>query len=302
MTNRRQFGLLAATFALIPGLALAAEIQTARGAAEVPDDPQRVVVFDMAALDTLTALGVPVVGTVDKILVPYLQDVKAEPVGTLFEPDLEAVAGLAPDLIIAGGRSATQVDALSQIAPTVDMTIGADVPEDALARLETYGRLFHKEARAAELAAAYKAKLAEVEAAAEGRGKALIIMTNGPKISAFGEGSRFGWLHSVIGLPQAVDGLKVEGHGDAVSFEFIAQTDPDWLIVVDRAVAIGQGADMGTAQATLDNDLVKGTRAWTEGHVVYLSPGPIYIASGGYSQMMGTMDEILAAFAKAGRG
>ncbi|MEI4486655.1 siderophore ABC transporter substrate-binding protein [Frigidibacter sp. MR17.14] len=289
--------VLAASLAL-PGLAQAFTLTTARGPMEINKTPERVVVFDMAALDTIEALGVEPVGVTDNTYVTYIKRGDAETVGTLFEPNMEAVAALQPDLIIIGGRSAKQFDALSRIAPVADMTMPTDVAAGAEERLKEYGALFGKEDKAAELAQAYEAKLKEVEAAAEGKGKALIVMANGPKLSAYGRGSRFGWLHDTIGLEEAHPGLEVAGHGDAISMEFIAETDPDWLIVVDRAVAIGREAEDGTAQATLDNPLVAGTKAAKAGQVVYLSPAPLYIAGGGYQQMMGTMDEILAAFRK----
>lgn len=78
-----------------------------------------------------------------------------------------------------------------------------------------------------------------------------------------------------------------------MSFEFIAETNPEWLIVVDRAAAIGEAS---SAQATLDNPLVKGTIAGTKGQIIYLNPTPLYVAGGGYTSVMGTLDELLAAF------
>nr|WP_311200052.1 hypothetical protein [Leisingera sp. M527] len=49
----------------------------------------------------------PIAGVPSKLYVSYLQDLqdRAVPVGTLFEPDFEAIAMLAPDLIVAGGRA-----------------------------------------------------------------------------------------------------------------------------------------------------------------------------------------------------
>jgi hypothetical protein len=183
-------------------------ISTARGPVALEPGPERVVVFDIAALDTLDALGVKSVGVPQKLFVSYLDHVsaEAEPVGTIFEPDLEAVAALEPDLIVIGGRSGPRYDALAAIAPVIDMTIGDDTLfEDARARIHAYGALFDRGPQAAELAAALDAEIAAARAAPEGRGDALILMTNGPKISAYGPGSRFGWLHAALGLSAAVD-------------------------------------------------------------------------------------------------
>lgn len=290
---------LALALALAAGPALAAPvtIATARGPAALEQGPERVVVFDMAALDTIDALGVAPVGVPDKLYLPYLDHVQAETVGTLFEPDLEAVAALAPDLIVIGARSATQYDALAQIAPVIDMTIGADtLVEDARARIAAYGALFGREAQAAELTAALDADLAAARRAAAGRGDALILMTNGPKISAYGPGSRFGWIHAGLGIPAAVPDMTAANHGEAVSFEFVRAADPDWLLVVDRSAAIGEAA--AGARATLDNPLVADTAAWKQDQVIYLDAAPIYVAGGGARALSGLLEEIAAAFAK----
>jgi iron complex transport system substrate-binding protein len=236
-------------------------------------------------------------GVPDNLYVPYLADVagQATVIGTLFEPDLEALATLGPDLIIAGGRSSTQVEPLSQVAKTIDMTIWEDVVGQGRDRIAAYGALFGKAEKAAELIAALDAKLAEVKAAAAGKGKALILQTNGPKVSAYGKGSRFGWIHTALEIPEAYENLNPETHGDSVSFEFIAETNPDWIIVVDRSAAIGEPA---SATETLANPLVAGTTAGQKGQIVTLSSAPVYIAGGGYVSLTTTLDELLAAFAK----
>ena len=281
--------------AALPAWAEDVTISTATGVVTVPANPAVIAVLDIAAIDTLAALGVTPQGVPDKLYVPYLQDLagQATVVGTLFEPDLEALATLAPDLIIAGGRSSTQVEPLSQLAPTVDMTIWEDVVGEGRDRIATYGALFDKADAAADLTATLDAKLAEVKAAVQGKGKALIVQANGPKISAYGKGSRFGWIHSALGLPEAHEKLNPDTHGDSISFEFIAEVNPDWIIVVDRAQAIGEQA---TATDTLANPLVAGTTAGQKGQIVYLSSTPVYIAGGGYTSLMTTLEELLAAF------
>ena len=283
------------TFATaLPSLA-DVEIETARGPAMVPDNPQKIAVLDLAALDTLEALGIPVAGTVAKRFVGYLDDITAEPVGSIFEPDLEALNALAPDLIIVGSRSAELVDDLAQFAPTIDMTIwGDNLVAQSLARVAAYGTIFAKNAEAQALTASFNATLEAAKAATADKGTALIVMTNGPKISAYGKGSRFGWLHNELGLAEAVAGVDDSTHGEAISFEFIREADPDWLIVIDRVAAIG--AEGENAKQTLDNELVTDTKAWKSGQVVFLDSAPIYITGGGYQSMMMTMKQITTAF------
>ena len=282
-------------FLAAPAQAQSVEVQSFAGRVQAPVLPEKIVVFDLAALDSLTALGVKPAGLPSRIYLPYLEQAAqgGEPVGSLFEPDFEAVFAMAPDLIIAGGRSSEQVPELARIAPTLDMTIWDNTVEEGLARLAAYGRIFEKQAEADGLIAQFNAKLSHVRATVSGSGRALIVMTNGPKISAYGAGGRFGWLHDALGLPEAVASVEKATHGEAVSFEFIREANPDILFVIDRMAAIGQ--DSESARATLDNVLVHETTAWKTGQVIHLSAGPIYLAGGGIQSMFLTLDEILAA-------
>lgn len=292
--------VLGAALAL-PALAGDVTVETARGAVTVPARPEIVAVFDIAALDTLTALGITVSGVPSQVFLDSLAPVAAtsQVVGTLFEPDFEALAVMQPDLIVAGGRSSTQVESLSRIAPTIDMTLwGADLVAQAKAHVATYGAIFDIETEAETLTARLDARINAARQAVANKGNALIVLTNGGKISAYGADSRFGWVHAALGLPEAYEGLESETHGQAISFEFLAATDPDWLLVIDRGAAIG--VDGEAAAATLDNPLVARTRAARNGHILYLDAAPLYVAGGGVAAMMQTLDQIIAGFGERG--
>ncbi|OWU82994.1 iron ABC transporter substrate-binding protein [Oceanicola sp. 22II-s10i] len=269
---------------------------TAQGPMTLPETPERIVALDVSAIDTITALGVIPAGVVAPLYVDYLPEAlkDATPVGTFFEPDFEAIAALAPDVIVVGPRAAAMADALSRIAPVADMSVGTDAFADGRARLAAFGAMLGRADAAAALDADLQARLDEVRGmvAAQG-GNALIVMTNGPKLSVFGPNSRFGWLHIEVGFAPAVEGITDNRHGEAVSFEYIAEADPATLLVVDRGAAIGDGSD--GAKATLDNPLVAGTKAARAGRVIYLSPAELYIATGGIRSLTRTLDEIAAA-------
>ncbi len=278
-----------------PVLAESVTIETYSGPATIVPSPETIAVFDIAALDTLEALGIKADGVVRPVYLSFLENAAADTVGvgSLFEPDFEAVSALQPDLIIAGGRSQEQVSKLAKLAPTIDMTIWEDTIGQGLARLEAYGALFDKRDEAARLQGEFLAKLEELRKAADGRGNALIVMTNGPKISAYGSKGRFGWLHSALGLSEAVAEVEQTTHGEAISFEFIRDADPDILLVIDRLAATGQDGE--TAKATLDNAIVHATKAWKSDQIIYLSSAPIYIAGGGIQSMNRTLDALLTA-------
>lgn len=295
----RLIALLAALAVPAAAVAETIEIQTAQGMVRVPARPARIAVFDMAALDTLDLLGVKPAGVPDRVFLPELKAAAAggEVVGTLFEPNLEALSALAPDLIILGGRSSPKAKFTSRVAPTIDMTIdGQELVRDAEARLHAYGRLFGREQAAADADRKFKSAIAAARDAARGKGRALILMTNGPKISAFGLGSRFGWIHATLEIEPAVTSMAPSIHGEAVSFEFVRKADPDWLIVVDRAMAIGAGDSQ--ARATLDNELVRDTTAWKRGRVIYLPSADLYIAGGGIQAMTRVLATLTRGFSE----
>ena len=288
---------LSLALAASPALPDTVSVETYTGPVDVEVNPAKVAVFDVSALDTLDALGVVPAGRIENVYVDYLSDatLEADVVGSLFEPDFEAVAALAPDLIIAGGRSSKVVPELAKIAPAVDMTIWEDTVGQGLARLDAYGKIFGKEAEAAALAQDFNSKLETARNSVADQGSALIVMTNGPKVSAYGAGGRFAWLHTALDLPEAVKDVDASTHGEAISFEFIRDANPDILIVLDRQAAIG--GDGEPAAATLDNALVHETNAWKAGRVIYLDSAPFYIASGGIQSMSKTLDNFTAAFA-----
>ncbi|WP_136636045.1 siderophore ABC transporter substrate-binding protein [Pseudooceanicola onchidii] len=291
--SRRLFSACLLSLGLAaPVLADPVTFATATGDMTLENRPERIVALDVSAIDTITALGVIPTGVVAPLYVDYLPQVAgAAKVGSFFEPDMEAIAALAPDVIVVGPRSAAMADALSRIAPVADMSVGTDALADGKARLEAFGQMLGKVDEAAALSDALDAKLADLRARVESTGgDALILMTNGPKLSVFGPDSRFGWLHTEVGFGQAVQGIAENRHGEAVSFEYIAEADPETLLVVDRAAAIGGGDQ--AARATLDTPLVQDTRAAKAGRIIYLSPAELYISTGGIQSLNRTIDEV----------
>lgn len=273
------------------------EVDTYIGAAQVSVQPDKIAVFDIAALDTLDALGVEVAGVVSPWFVDYVTDTAegAESVGSLFEPDYEAIAAGGYDLLVAGGRSSRVVPELAEITPTIDMTIWEDTVGQGLARLNAYGEIFGKQDEAAALQSAFEENLEAAKVAMADEGSALIVMTNGPTVSAYGANGRFGWLHTALEIPEAVEAVEEATHGEAISFEFIRDANPDVLIVIDRAAAIGQEGD--AAAVTLDNALVHETAAWTNDKVIYLNSANVYISNGGIQSMTQIVTQFATTFA-----
>ncbi|AUI66205.1 MULTISPECIES: siderophore ABC transporter substrate-binding protein [Glaesserella] len=287
-----------ASFA-VSAIAKEVTIPTARGEVMLSAPPAKVAVFDTGSIDTLHALGVKMDGVADvtKVL-PYTKSSleNAKIVGTVFEPNFEALNELKPDLIIVGTRTAKKFDEVSALAKTIDMTDNGDkLIESGLQRIDSFGKMFGKEEKATQLKAEIGALYKETQAAVKGKGNGLIILVNGGKVSAFGSGYRLSWIHHSLGIPLADSSLKGKGHGQPISFEYIQKLNPDWLFVLDRIAAIGEEGK--TAKEVLDNELIHQTTAWKNGNIVYLSSAS-YLAPGGVEQIKTDLTTIKQAFEK----
>lgn len=129
-------------------------VPNAFGDTPIPATPQRVVTLYQGATDSAVALGIMPVGVVDawleKPMYRYLRDALAgvEHVGLETQPNLEKVAWLAPDLIVATRFRHERVrPLLEKIAPTVATGTVFDFKATLALMAEATGR----ESRAREL-------------------------------------------------------------------------------------------------------------------------------------------------------
>ena len=269
------------------------------GTDEVPVNPETIVVMDLGVLMSLDALGITAdafgsLGTpLPDAWAAVAENPDLAPVGTAFEPDYEAINALEPDLILVATRSSATYPEMSEIAPTVDLTFDDDV--DFLTgfrtRHEQIGDIFGVQDAVAEQLGALDARIEDIAARTGDAGTALVVLTSGTEVSAYGPGSRFGLVHDALGFAPADESLaEDETHGEAVSFEFIAEAAPDVMFVVDRSAAIGEEGGE-SAQAILDNDLVNGTPAAQEGRVVHVDGAAWYLAFNSLPGVNGILDD-----------
>ena len=273
------------------------DVDTVKGKVSMPINPSPIVVYDMTLMQDLAALDVPIDGMPGNLRLDNLQS-KTQPdpknVGTVFEPDLEALNAMQPQAILIGSRMAEKYNELSSIAPTLDMSIDtSNIYESSKQRLLDLGALFGKSDVALKHQQEIDGLIEETQALSKDAGTGLVVMVNGNKLSAYGDTSRFGFIHSILGVPMADASIKDASHGQPISFEYLQKTNPDWLFVVDRSAAIGE--DSIGAKAVLDNPLVAQTNAWSKDQVVYLSPDS-YLAFGGYYQWIKDLTTIKTAF------
>ena len=259
---------------------------------EVPYDPQRIAILDMASLDILNALGVGdrVVGTASTRL-EYLQDYINDEIanlGTIKEAALEAIMACEPDVIFISGRLSSSYDALSEIAPVVFLATDTElgIVESVRRNAATIASMFGLEDQVDELMAGFDARIQALQAVSEGQ-TAIVGMCTSGSFNVPGNDGRC----SIIGVEAGFENIGVDAnidtstHGNEASFEFLVEKAPDYIFVMDRDAAIGTDSAQ-LAQDIMENELVMGTEAYKNGHLIYLAhPAVWYTAEGGITAL-----------------
>lgn len=256
---------------------------------EVPYDPERIAILDMACLDIIDSLGVGdrVVGSAGTsldYLQDYVTDENIENLGTIKEADMEAVMACEPDVIFIGGRLSSSYDALSEIAPVVYLSTDTEigVVESVRKNASTIAAMFGLEDQVDELMVDFDERIETLEAFAEGK-TAIVGMCTSGSFNVLGNDGRCSMIGREIGFENVgVDAnVDTSTHGNEASFEYVVEKNPDYIFVMDRDAAIGtDGAQL--AQDIMENELVQGTDAYKKGQLVYLEhPAVWYTAEGG---------------------
>lgn len=209
-------------------------VEHARGTTEVPKDPQRVVVLEPVELDTAVALGVTPVGAAVASNVAgipeYLGVEGVEPVGTVPEPDLEAIAALEPDLILGtDSRHSKFYDQLESIAPTVFMETQADPWQENMLLI---GEALNQQEESKQLVDGFNERCEEIrdEYDVEGKTANLIRPRDETTLSLYGPTSFAGGALECVGLsiPEQdwEDGLQAD-----ISPENVREAEADYVFV-----------------------------------------------------------------------
>lgn len=270
---------------------------------EVPYDPERIAILDMAALDILDNLGLGdrVVGSASTSL-DYLQSyVSNEEIinlGTIKEADLEAVMKSEPDIIFIGGRLSASYDQLSEIAPVVYLATDTQLGlmESVKKNATTIASIFGKEDEIIKKMAGNQARIEKLQEIAKDS-TAVIGMSTSGSFNLLGDDGRCSMIGNEIGFENIgaaaasnKSGKKEESssastHGNETSFELLVQLNPDYIFVLDRDAAIQtDGAQL--AKDIVENELTMKTNAYANGNIVYLAhPAVWYTAEGGITAL-----------------
>ena len=269
-------------------------ITDAHGQVKVPKKPKKVVALDSRNFEVLDAMGVDLAG-VPKDVMPetssYVKDESIENIGNHREPNLELLAAIDPDLVIVGQRFADYYDDIKQIVPNASVIdLDTDVSENTESPgnnlLEGFinsttilGEIFDKEDKANELIADLEESIEKAKNAYKG-GSVMGVITSGGEIgyAAPKYGRVWGPIYEILNLEPAleVNNDSSDHKGDDISVEAIAESKPDYLMVLDRDAGVSSEENAKPAkevieesQALKDLDVIKNDK-------IYYAPNDTY--------------------------
>lgn len=260
--------------------------------------PERVVMLGYSEYDTLKALGLEelVVGAPKKNVPAYLGALpeKITDIGSLKEPNLETIAELAPDLIIATGRTAALAEELKQIAPVfVNRLDNVNFWESFKSTNLNLATIFNQTEKAEAVITSLEEKVEQVkQTVADQNQTTLVLMLNEGNLSAFSANSRFALIYQVLGFKAVDDSIEDGTHGQEVSYEGVLSLNPERIFYLDRTAAIGgdktKNADFHT------NELIAQTTASQNDAINALTSDLWYLTGGGLESLSLQIDEIEA--------
>lgn len=267
------------------------------GEVRVPVNPKKIVSFDLGAVDTIRALGKEdsIVGLPTQGLPAYLSDFSdRQSVGNMKEPDLEAVAALEPDLIIASGRTVEYMEQFKEIAPTIVFeTDNANYWSSVKENIASLAAIFGEEAvkDAEKQLADLDQQIQELAAANQASDKkALAMILNEGNMAINGANSRFAFLYHTLGFHPTDAKIEESRHGQEISFEGINEINPDLIFVLNRTVAIG--GDNSSNEAFLRNELIQSTNAGQNDGIITLTSDLWYLSGGGLESIQLMVDDV----------
>jgi|GEM_PF-131548 len=276
-------------------------IRHAMGETTIESQPVRVVVLDSGELDSVVRLGVKPVGALEydhSLLPDYLVEglSEATSVGTLAEPDIEAIAALQPDLILSSMvRHEALYDTLAQIAPTVFGISTGVVWKQNFAQ---HARALGREVEAAEAVREYEERVRDLNAKLpEPRPTVSVVRVLADNLRYYQLANYSGTILTDLGLPrpdsQNVDDFALLNQ----SLETLGQfADADFIFV---SPALGENDEF--TQDMLDGPLWQSLSAVQEGNYKVVLDD-VWMAGIGYRAAQVIMDEIeeaLSGFAGA---
>lgn len=284
------------------------------GEVEVPVNPRTVVALDNTAFDTLDEWDIELAAVPKDVMgsvwPDYTEDDEVANVGNHREPNLETIVAEQPDLIIGGYRFADYYDQIKEQNPqAVVIEIAPREGEDGFDELkrqtEILGQIFDHEKEAAALNDGLDEAIAGAKSAYNGSDSVMAVNTSAGKIGYIAPevGRSLGPVFPALGWKPAleVEGATDDHQGDDISVEAIADSNPDWIVALDRDAAfVPEEREPGSAPADeliKDSEALQNVTAVKQGQIVILDSN--FYLTEGIQAYTGLFEQLEEAFAAA---
>ena len=215
--------------------------------AEAVPIPRRIVTIAPNAAEVICALGAgeAIVG-VSKFCVYPPELVSRPRVGGLFDPNLEKIVALRPDLIVLRGHN-EEVEQLCKARGIRVFQDRTEKLEDVTNNVKALGRLLHREEQAQQLVGDYEARLAAVRARTAPLKRPRVLLTvsrNADELANILTAGKGAFLDEMVTI---AGGTNVFGHVDApypqVALEEIAARRPEVILEMMPEAEPGEEAN-----------------------------------------------------------
>ena len=276
---------------------------------EVPYNPERIAVLDMAALDILDTLGVGdrIVGSAD-VSIEYLKEYDPDTsegtimnLGTVKTADFEMIAASEPEIIFIGGRLASVYGDLEAIAPVVYLGVDYEkgVVESTRQNAQTIASIFGRENEVEELFDGFLTRIDALNAVLNDK-DVLLGMYNSNALGLMDTEAQLNLIAKELGannLSETVGETEKATHGEEASWETIMKLNPEYMFILDRSTAVGAEEGALGVREVIENDLIKALDVYKNGNIIYLveHANVWYTATGGVQALDTMLADLEAA-------
>jgi iron complex transport system substrate-binding protein len=233
------------------------------GPVEIAAEPARIVSLSATATESLFAIGAgdQVIAVDDQSSFP-----PEAPVTDLsgFQPNIEAIAGYEPDLVIAAYDPGGLVNGLERLGIPVLLQDAAPDLDAAYAQIETLGEVTGRVEEAAAVAEDMEAEIERLVASAEGAAGLSVYHELGPDFFSATSGTFIGSIYERLGLENIADDADRAGSDyPQLSAEHIVSSNPDLIVLADTkccgqtAETVAKRAGWGRIDAVAEGNVVE---------------------------------------------
>ena len=268
------------------------EVEDNFGTETVALPPQNVVATDNRTFETLCEWDVELAAAPKPLLpetVECWQGDDVVDIGNHREPDLEAIAGVEPSLVVNGQRFGDYHDQIAELVPDAAIVEfepreGEDFFEELKRQTSAIGEIFDKTSEADSLNGGLDDAAQRVSDSYQEGDTVMAVNVSGGEIGyiAPGVGRTFGPLFDEFGFTPAleVEGASDDHQGDDISVEAIADSDPDWIVVLDRDAGVSSEEGATPAAEVIEqSEALQDVTAVKEGNIYY-APADTYTNEG----------------------